>query len=152
LTDHEPIGNDPDELLVIVTGSHLRGEIGDRPIAYGLRERMTEWLGECFGDRTPVRAVVCSDLWYMNNDSIRSRPTVSIGGPGVNALAAFLADKLPSVFTIDQELLVQMDLEGGDRMVSCWGINEEMTGRAVGIFVERYLDAFMREAVREFSV
>jgi len=113
---------------------------------------MIGWLGTYFGGEAPVHPVVCSDLWYMNNDALRSRPTVSIGGPGVNALSAFLADKLPSVFTIDEELMVQMDPEGGDRVVSCWGIDEEKTGRAIGIFVERYLDGFMNEAVREFSV
>jgi len=45
--------------------------------------------------------LVCSDVWYLNNDPLRSRPTISIGGPGVNALSAYLADKLPSAFAIE---------------------------------------------------
>lgn len=135
-----------DRLILIVTGAHLRAEVDDRPIAYGLRRKMLDWLGShaIAGDATTV--VVCSDVWYLNQDSLRSRPTVSIGGPGVNALSAYLADKLPSAFAIENVLLVQADLDFVDVAACCWGVRGDATGAAVDAFAERYLDAFMSAA------
>ncbi|HYE01910.1 MAG TPA: hypothetical protein VD963_01615 [Phycisphaerales bacterium] len=152
-----------EELILIVTGAHLRSEVGDRPIAYGLRERMDRWLQDRLGEATPgapdldpqapagrtrPRLVVCSDLWYLNDANLREQPTVSVGGPGVNALTAYLADKLPGVLVVDDVLMVQMD-PGLDRLVaSVWGINHAATVTAADAFAERYLDVFMAAAAR----
>lgn len=95
----------------------------------------------------PCDIVVCSDLWYLNSNELRSRPTVSIGPPGVNALAAYLGDKLPSAFTIEDVLTVQMDLDFVDLIASCWGTSCSRTTSAVEAFSERYLEEFMRRAV-----
>src|SRR5436190_1430282 len=102
-----------DRLILIVTGGHLVAEAVARPVAYGLRRRMAEWLGRNGRPEDPAdpRVVVCSDVWYLNNDPVRQRPAVSVGGPGVNALSAYLADKLPSAFAIENVMLVQADLE-----------------------------------------
>jgi len=127
---------DPDSLILIVTGSHPRAEAADRPLAYLLRERMRERLAA-------LQPLVCSDLWYLNNDALRARPTVSVGGPAVNAFSAFLGDKLPSVFAIDGELMIQLDPESPEHLACCWGANAEGTERAVGIFIDRYLDTFL---------
>ena len=141
-----------DRLLLIVVGAHLRAEIGDRPLAYCLRQRLIDWLDARYGPENqheahPLSIVVCTDLWYLNREELRARPTLSIGGPGVNALAAFLGDKLASVFSIRDVLLVQADLEFVDVIASCWGIDEASTVAAVDAFCERYLDAFMQAAV-----
>jgi hypothetical protein len=138
-----------DRLILIVTGAHLRAEATDRPIAYNLRKRIADWLaarGRPETAKTP-RVLVCSDVWYLNNDPLRSRPTISIGGPGVNALSAYLADKLPSAFAIEDVMLVQADLEFHDVIACCWGRDERATAAAVDAFVERYLEGFMEAAM-----
>jgi hypothetical protein len=139
-----------DRLILIVTGAHLRAEATDRPIAYGLRQRLADWLaarGRPETTKTP-RVLVCSDVWYLNNDPLRSRPTISIGGPGVNALSAYLADKLPSAFAVEDVMLVQADPEFHDAVACCWGRDEQATAAAVEAFAERYLEGFMEAATR----
>jgi hypothetical protein len=131
--------------LLIVTGAHLDAETHDRPVAYSLREL----IGRRFAamDRPEARAVVCCDVWYLNNEPLRRRATISIGAPGINALSAFLAGKLPSVFTIDDRLIVQADLEMIDLVACCWGTDHGNTAAAVDAFVERYLEDFLRAAL-----
>ncbi len=140
-----------DRLILIVTGAHLRAEVTDRPIAYGLRKSMTDWLAAHGQPESPghPRVLVCSDVWYLNNDPLRSRPTVSIGGPGVNALSAFLADKLPSAFAVEDVLLVQADPEFTEVIACCWGRDQRATSAAVEAFTQRYLEAFMDAATRQ---
>ena len=131
--------------LLIVTGAHLDAEVHDRPVAYRLRETIRERLGALGGEG--LHPVVCSDVWYLNNEPLRTRPTISIGAPGVNALSAFLADKLPSVFTIDDRLIVQADLEMSDLVACCWGADHASTAAAAEAFIERYLEDFLRAAI-----
>jgi hypothetical protein len=145
---------DTDNVILIVVGAHLRAEVGDRPLGYRLRQRMIDWLDANTpkdpGDADRARqVVVLSDVWYLNNNELRSRPTVSIGAPGVNALSAFLADKLPSALAVEDVLLVQVDLDFEDIIACCWGVNTAATMSAVDGFCERYLDAFMRAATAE---
>lgn len=147
---------DPDRLILIVVGAHLTAEAEDRPLAYRLRERLMEWLAaNAEGDHPVVehaaRVLVCTDLWYLNNDALRTRPTISVGSPSVNALSAFLGDKLPSAFAIEDVLLVQFDLDLEDLIACCWGVNQSATLAAVDAFAERYLEDFMREATRDWE-
>jgi hypothetical protein len=138
---------DTDRLILIVTGAHLHAEVGDRPVAYSLRQRILDRLRDSGdGENARPQVVVCSDVWYLNNDPLRSRPTISVGGPGVNALTAFLADKLPSAFAIEDRLIVQADLEFQECVACCWGADIGSTAAAVDAFCERYLDAFMEAA------
>jgi hypothetical protein len=139
-----------DRLILIVTGAHLMAEAADRPIAYGLRQAILRWLAahDEADDPERPRIVVCSDVWYLNNDPLRSRPTVSIGGPGVNALSAYLADKLPNAFSIEDVLAVQADLDFVEPVVCCWGATAANTAAAVEAFTERYLDGFMEAAIK----
>ncbi len=139
---------DSDRLILIVTGAHLRAEAGDRPLAYRLRARMLRWLGRDGGEDPDAPVVVCSDLWYLNRDELRSCPTVSIGAPGVNALSAYLADKLPSAFAVEGVLVVQLDPQFEDRLACCWGVDRGATASAVEAFAERYLADFMAAATR----
>jgi len=139
---------DTSRLILIVTGAHLHAELLDRPVAYALRQHLMDWLeqaGETLNPLSP-RVLVCSDVWYLNNDPLRNRPTISIGGPGVNALTAFLADKLPSAFAIEDRLIVQADLDFQETVACCWGADGGATAAAVDAFCERYLDAFMQAA------
>jgi hypothetical protein len=141
---------DSDRLILIVTGAHLRAETGDRPSAYRLRNRMLRGLGRDGGEDPEAPVVVCSDLWYLNRDELRSRPTISVGAPGVNALSAYLGDKLPSAFAIEGVLVVQLDPAFEDRMACCWGVDHAATSAAVDAFCERYLEDFMAAATRDW--
>jgi hypothetical protein len=136
---------DPASILLIVTGAHLDAEAHDRPVAYRLREVIRERLA-ALGDG-PLQPLVCSDLWYLNNEPLRARPTISIGAPAVNALSAFLAGRLPSVFTIDDRLIVQADLEMIDLAACCWGADHASTAAAAEAFTVRYLEDFLRAAI-----
>jgi hypothetical protein len=141
---------DVDRLIPLVVGAHPRAELTDRPIAYRLRERMNLWLGaNAEGLARGFMPLVVTDVWYLNDAGLRERPSVSIGGPNVNAFTAYLADKLPSAFAIDDVLMVQMDLQMSDVLASCWGVGSADTLRAVDAFCERYLDQFMEAAVME---
>jgi hypothetical protein len=136
--------------VLIVTGAHLAAEVHDRPIAYRLRERLLAALGQGNGrsnnasfslDGGPSdRVVVCSDLWYLNRDQLRELPTISIGGPTVNALTAYFGDKLPSAFAVDGVFLVQADWTTQTPVACCWGVDAHGTARAAETFIERYLD------------
>jgi hypothetical protein len=126
---------------LIVAGAHLDAELHDRPTAYRLGDRVRQGLAH--RKLAGSRAIVCSDVWYLNNDALRRRPTISVGAPAMNALSAFLAGRLPSVFTIDDQLAVQADLEWIDLAVCCWGSDHGRTAQAVDAFTERYLEDFL---------
>lgn len=128
----------PENAVIIVVGAHLEAERDDRPIAYALRERVRVRLPR------GQDATVCTDVWYLNNDELRDRPTISIGAPRVNALAAYLADRLPSVYVVDDQCMVQADFENDEPAASCWGVNTRQTIAAVDVFASRFLDEFMR--------
>lgn len=130
--------------IVVVCGAHLLAERFDRAHAGRLAGAMEGWLREHGEEGAEV--VICTDLWYLNNRELRSRPTASIGAPGVSALGAYLLDKLPTALTVDGVLSVQMDLEFVDVVANLWGSSHEHTGRAVDEFINRYLDAFMEKA------
>lgn len=144
----------PLDPLLIVVGAHLTAEAHDRPIAIGLRDAIAGdlvRLRHADPDLPTLRPIVCTDVWYLNNDELRARPTVSIGGPAHNALSAYLADRLPSAFAVDDLLLVQMDPEFPELLVSCWGVNPEATAQAVDAFRARFLGSFLRAALQENS-
>ena len=137
--------DDPANLLLIVVGAHLRAEMADRPLAYRLCERVRAWM-EKFGSTIdpPVLPLVCSDIWYINDQDLQSRPTISIGGPGVNALSAYYHDKLKTAMARDDEYLIQLDAEYVDLRASIWGRNHDMTVEALDSFVSQYLDGYLR--------
>ncbi len=131
-----------------MVGAHLRAESGDRPLAYRLRDVMLSWCENHSDHEAPFDVLVCSDVWCMNNDDLLRLPTVSIGGPGVNALTANLADKTPSAFVIENELIVQVDLDFYDLRAAVWGMSHSSTIRAVEAFIEKYLDLYLTEVSR----
>lgn len=145
----------PSHILAIVVGAHLHAEIHDRPTACHVRDALQAKItninpthfpvlqSDPTNGPIPLEPVVMTDLWYLNQDWLRSQPTISIGHPTVNALGAYLADKLPSIFTIDNELLVQFDPELVDPIASCWGENAQLTAQAAAIFLEKHADRFL---------
>src|SRR5690349_19038588 len=133
-------------LLLIVVGAHLRAETADRPLAYRLRERIHAWLEKhASGLNVPVRPVVCCDLWYMNHEELQGRPTISLGGPGVNALSHFFFQKLEANVLEgrgggEQDKFIQLDREFIDLRVAIWGMDHDLTVDALELFNREYLD------------
>jgi hypothetical protein len=141
-----------DVLIMIVVGSSLHAEVGDRPTAYRLARRVEDHLGQIgLKPDESVRCLVCSDLWYLNDAPLRRCPTISLGGPNRNALTAYLRDKVPSAFAIDGSLLVQVDLSYGQLDACCWGADDGMTAQAVDAFCERYLPQFVDAAASRLA-
>lgn len=141
---------DPSELLLIVTGAHLRAETADRPLAYHLRTLVRSWLRRhAQGLNVRLVPVVCCDIWYLNQQVLQKRPTISIGGPGVNALSAFFYQKAGPPALQDQQVVIQMDPEWVDLRVCLWGVDHERTRQAVSVFAARFLDGFLRAAVTQ---
>lgn len=149
MSDSQPIHESDHDLaaslLLIVVGSHLRAEVADRPLAYRLRERIGAWLEKFAAEvDPPVLPVVCGDIWYVNQEALQHRPTISLGGPGVNALSAYFNDKLPSGVVRDEQMVIQLDPEFVDLRVAIWGMNHQQTVDALELFVRDYMDGYLR--------
>ncbi len=130
----------PENTIFIVAGATLRAEEMDRPLAYKLKQAIEGQLGE----NAAWHVTVLSDIWYLNNEHFHSLPTISVGGPGVNALSANLFDLVPVVLEIDHVLRIQMDLTHEDRRCAIWGMDHESTVEAVDTFVQRgHLNRFL---------
>lgn len=147
---HSPLESElnpaTDTLLLIVVGASIRAELADRPIADRLQERIRMWQDERESCLHPLQPVVCTDLWYLNAPDLMARPTISIGEPQTNAATAYLANRLPTAFVIDETLRIQLDHEFIDLHSCLWGVTPETTAKASDLFVERYLDVFLMAA------
>jgi len=133
--------------IMIVTGAHPTAEVFDRPIAYALREHIRDRLTDLAGDEPgPEQVLVLCDLWYLNQQDLRALPTIAVGGPGVNALTASLAESLPSILAVEGRMIVQGHFEAPSPLVCCWGLDAATTAAAVESFRTRHLDAFLEAA------
>ncbi len=136
-----PVEYDLDNLILIVTGSSLRAEDKDRPLAYALAAEIKKRLPE----GSSWRSLVIGDLHYINTEELHECPLVCIGGPGVNHLANVLLRELPPVLAVDRVLLIQMDLEMKDLRTCIWGMDYDTTVDAVQTFIQKgYLDRFLK--------
>ncbi len=141
-----------DNLLLIVVGAHLRAEEADRPLAYKLRKRILAWLaGHADRLNIDLAPIVCSDLWYLNHDHLQQRPTISIGGPGVNALSAYFAQQLTIESGQEQQpqVVLQLDPEFTDLRVCIWGMDHPLTAQGVELFCRDYLPAYLTAVVNQ---
>jgi hypothetical protein len=130
-----------ERLLLIVTGSTLRAEEVDRPLAYYLKQRIEQQLASMPVDTITPRVV--ADFRWLNDDPLQSLPTISVGGPGVNALASQFYDQLTFALAIDDHYCIQMDPTFEELRVSIWGMDNAKTQIAVAVFLERYLSSFL---------
>ena len=130
--------------VMIVVGSHLRAEAADRPLAYRLVQEVEQWT-ERFEAQlgVEIQPMVCTDLWYLNHEELRQRPTICIGGPGVNALSAYLAQHL-SDENKHADVLLQIDPDYTDLQACIWGTDHDLTSHGLQLFVDRYLDGYLR--------
>src|SRR3954452_8319558 len=102
-------------LLLIVTGSTLRAEEVDRPLAYYLKQRVEEWIA----DRDdPFQVRVVADFRWLYDEPLQGLPTISLGGPGVNALALRWREEVPFLLVVEARYFIQMDPESDDLRAS----------------------------------
>jgi len=133
-------------LILIVTGSALRAEEVDRPLAYYLKQRLENELSQ-FDSPVEDRPMVVSDLRWLHDDLLQNFPTLSIGGPGVNLLAHRWLEELPLTLAVDDQYYIQMDPELEDLRVSIWGMDNPTTQIAVSTFINRFLPRYLNRCL-----
>jgi hypothetical protein len=136
---------DGSETIIIVTGSDPRAEAHDGPLAHDLK-REVDGRGQGLAFR---RAVVVGDQQYQEHDVFHQNPTIAIGGPGVNAVASELVERLPTVWSTGDQALIQCDFDGAVKQAALWGANAGSTAQAVKAFImDGYLDELLRRIWR----
>lgn len=130
--------------LLIVTGSTLRAEQMDRPLAYYLRRRIEEAL-EASPDRdlADYEIHVIADFRWLHDDSLQNMATISLGGPGVNELAHRWLEEVPVALAVNERYFIQMDPELAEAHASVWGMDNATTQIAVSVFLDRFLPRFL---------
>ncbi|MBN1844634.1 MAG: hypothetical protein JW810_03050 [Sedimentisphaerales bacterium] len=127
--------------LLIVTGTCLRAEGADRPLAYQLKQTIET---KAHPDNGGPLVLVLSDLWYLAAEALHRLPMISVGGPGVNAVSAQMYKILQTRLVVDKHLMIQMDPLYQDLRVALWGTNHDLTVAAIDLFVQRgYLQDFL---------
>ena len=134
-------------VLLIATGSTLRAEEMDRPLAYYLKQRIEQALAEVIAagreglEDYVVRVV--ADFRWIHDEPLQSWPTISLGGPGVNALAHRWLEEVPVSLAVSERYFIQMDPDLAEPRASIWGMDNATTQIAVSVFVDRFLPRFL---------
>jgi hypothetical protein len=150
----------PPRLLLIVTGSNLRAEELDRPLGYYLKQRIEQSLSEAVTagqhDLEDYAVRVVADFRWIHDEPLQSLPTISLGGPGVNALAHRWLEEIPVSLAYSERYFIQMDPELTEIRASVWGMDNATTQIAVSVFLDRFLRRFLERcaasAARLFSL
>lgn len=136
----------PARLLLIVTGSTLRAEEVDRPLAYYLRQRAEQYQAEHEPPGGPMDVRVISDFRWLHDDALHDCPTISVGGPGVNAVAQRWLEEVPVSLAVDQQYFLQMDPDLEEPRASVWGMDNATTQLAVAVFLDRLFPRFLEHS------
>ncbi len=134
----------PDPMLLIVTGSTLRAEEVDRPLAYYLKQQLEMRLESQDGSPPPVRVI--ADFRWIHEEPLQRLPTISLGGPGVNALAQRWLEDLPVSLAVDEQYYIQMDPDLEEPRVSVWGMDNPTTQVATSAFIQKFLPRFLERS------
>jgi hypothetical protein len=134
-------------VVPIVVGAHIEAELTDRLVANRLRDRMVEVIAASDdGACNRLHPVVLTDLWYLNNQPLRLRPTIAIGRPEVNAATAYLARKVPTALVVEDAYRIQVDPEFIDVHACLWGTSPAATATAAEVFEKRHLERWLATA------
>jgi hypothetical protein len=137
----------PVRFLLIVTGSTLRAEELDRPLGYYLKQRIEQALREAVaGGRRDLEDYVVrviADFRWIHDEPLQSLPTISLGGPGVNALAHRWLEEVPVSMAYSERYFIQMDPDLTEVRASVWGMDNATTQIAASVFVDRFLPRFL---------
>jgi hypothetical protein len=79
----------------------------------------------------------------MHDGFLQTQGTISVGGPGVNALAQRWLEEIPISLAYDDRYFIQMDPELETPRVSIWGMDNSTTQIAVSVFLERFIPRFL---------
>jgi hypothetical protein len=141
------MGDYPAGLILIVTGSTLRAEQMDRPLAYYLQSK----IDELTAGHEERMALVLSDRFYLTHPDLHKLPLISVGGPGVNRLAQKLLKRVCAALAVEGKFFIQMDPKESGLQVSIWGMDNAQTRIAVVTFAERYLAQFVNRCWQQSS-
>lgn len=142
----------PDPLVLVVVGARLACERVDRPLAYRLCHELADAIEGDGRDDLP-RPIACTDLWYVHNQGLRERPAIAVGRPDHNAGTAYLASRLPPALVVEDRVRIHLHPleteEAGTTTPAAidaclWGTDDGATETALELFVERYLEAWVR--------
>ncbi len=133
----------PAKLVLIVTGSTLRAEEVDRPLAYYLKQRIEQYLADHELPGGPIGVRVVADFRWIHDEPLQSMPTISIGGPGANALAHRWLEEVPVSLAVDERYYLQMDPDLDEPRASIWGMDNPTTQIGVSVFIDRFLPRFL---------
>lgn len=132
----------PARQLLVVVGSTLRAEELDRPLAYFLRQRIEQaWKAD--RDLGPLRVLVIADFRWLHEEDLHTYPTISVGGPGVSALAQQWLEEIPLSLAVEDQYYIQMDPDLEEPRASIWGMDNATTQIAVSVFIDRFLPRFL---------
>jgi hypothetical protein len=123
----------------------------DRPLAYYLKQRVEEIIGSGIKATGLAQGQACSDYQvrviadfrWIHDEFLQGLPTISLGGPGVNALSHRWLEEVPISLAYNERYFIQMDPDGGEPRVSIWGMDNTTTQLAVSVFVDRFLPHFL---------
>jgi len=138
-------------MLLIVTGSTLRAEEVDRPLAYYLKQRIEQYQEMNEPEGGPMTVRVIADFRWIHDEPLQSLPTISVGGPGVNALAQRWLEEVPVSLAVDDRYYLQMDPDLDDPRVSIWGMDNPTTQIAVAVFLDRFFPRFLEHCATTTS-
>jgi hypothetical protein len=119
----------------------------DRPLGYYLKQRIEQSLGKA----TMVRhrgldgylVRVVADFRWIHDEPLQQMPTISLGGPGVNALSHRWLEELPISLAYSERYFIQMDPDLAEPRASIWGMDNVTTQIAVSVFIDRFLPRFL---------
>ena len=141
----------PAKLLLIVTGSTLRAEDMDRPLAYYLKQRIEQGPGKVEESTGSFRVRVVSDFRWIHDEPLHAVQTISDGGPGVNALAHPWLEDVAVSLAVDGQYYIQMDPDLAEPHASIWGMDNPSTQIAVSVFIERFLPRLLEHCANGVS-
>ena len=86
---------------------------------------------------------VVADFRWIHDEPLQSLPTISLGGPGVNALAHRWLEEVPVSLAYSERYFIQMDPDLTEIRASIWGMDNATTQIAVSVFLDRFLPRFL---------
>jgi hypothetical protein len=119
----------------------------DRPLGYYLKQRIENSLSEATANGQNgledylIRVV--ADFRWIHDEPLQSLPTISLGGPGVNALSHRWLEEVPISLAFSERYFIQMDPELTEPRASIWGMDNASTQIAVSVFIDRFLPRFL---------
>jgi len=128
------------ETVVVVISADIGPTSDDRFAAHLLKDAV-----DGRGAGHPYRrAVIVSDIAWFDTPLFHESPTISIGGSGVNGVAARFGTELPTVWSDHDRAVIQAEFGDGPKRAALWGTDAAATSAAVDAFIARgWLDEFL---------